>query len=347
MVSLSRFLSLKAYRTEESVLETVVSYRENLELDDLIDEVRTFIDRIEHFRISDHNWLKRMRSSGEELATRLSQLAAALSTGNATARKSIKILAEHLGAFTVKLTEHASMVDLHDSLNLLARSYEELLLELNKLRLAGAEALHRSRQLKPTNYVRNIFHISMGLMGALLYSFVLTRLQAVAILTAVFVLFGILEITRRLSSRWNDYLVDRVFGAFSRPSERYRINSSSFYVLALIVIVLFLPKLPVIAATLVLAFADPAASLIGKRWGRVTLFRDKTWVGSLAFFAAGTLAVVIYLFLAAPDLGPMRIIATSLIVGFSGALTELLSTRIDDNFSVPIICAVVGTLLLM
>ncbi len=328
-------------------METVVSYRENLELDDLIDEVRKFIDRIEHFHISDHKWLNRMRSSGEELAAKLSELATAFGTGNITAKKSIKALAEHLGAFTVKLTEHSNLGDLHDSLKVLARSYEELLLELNKLRLAGAEALHRSRQLKPTNYVRNLFHISMGLMGSFLYYFVLTRLQAVAILTAIFVLFGILEITRRLSGRWNDILVDRVFGAFSRPSERYRINSSSFYVLALIVIALFLPKLPVIAATLVLAFADPAASLIGKRWGRVTLFRDKTWAGSLAFFGVGALVVAIFLFLAAPDLGPLRIMATSLLVGFSGALTELLSTRIDDNFSVPIICAVVGTLLLM
>lgn len=141
--------------------------------------------------------------------------------------------------------------------------------------------------------------------------------------------------------------MDKVFGAIARPSERYRVNSSTFYVMALIIIVLFLPKLPVIAAVLVLAFADPAASLIGKRWGRLTLFRDKTLAGSLAFFTVGTLAVASFLLVAASDLGVMHIAGASLIIAFSGTLTELLSSRIDDNFSVPIVCAVVGTLLLL
>ncbi len=79
----------------------------------------------------------------------------------------------------------------------------------------------------------------MGLTGAILYYFVLTRIQALAILVAIFLVFGVLEITRRFSGRWNDYLVDKVFGAIARPSERYRVNSSTFYVMALIIIVLF------------------------------------------------------------------------------------------------------------
>ena len=151
----------------------------------------------------------------------------------------------------------------------------------------------------------------MGLTGAILYYFVLTRIQALAILVAIFLVFGVLEITRCFSGRWNDYLVDKVFGAIARPSERYRVNSSTFYVMALIIIVLFLPKLPVIAAVLVLAFADPAASLIGKRWGRLTLFRDKTLAGSLAFFTVGTLAVASFLLVAASDLGVMHIAGAS------------------------------------
>lgn len=330
------------------MVETAISYQYGMEeMDILIGEVRKYIDCLQYPDLTDHAWLKQMCSIGEELAGKLSGLASSLGETHATVYKSIKVLNERLRSFILKLAEHPNHQDLLDSRNLLARSYEEFLLELNKLCLAGAEALTRSRQLKPTNYARNFFHVTMGITGSTLYYFVLDRIQAVAILVAIFLVFGILEITRRFSGRWNDYLVDKVFGAIARPSERYRVNSSTFYVMALILIVLLLPKIPVIAATLVLALADPAASLIGKRWGHLKLFRDKTMAGSLAFFLVGFLVVASFLFMVASDLGIMRIAVTSLVIAFYGALTELLSSRIDDNFSVPIICAVVGTLMLI
>lgn len=180
------------------MVETTASYQYSLELDILIDEVRKFIDRFQHPDFTDHAWLNRMCSIGEELAGRLSGLASAFGERNIAAYKSIKCLAERLRSFTVKLTEHSNHRELLDYRNLLARSYEELLLELNNLRLAGAEALGRSRQLKPTNYARNLFHLSMGLTGAILYYFVLTRIQALAILVAIFLVFGVLEITQVL-----------------------------------------------------------------------------------------------------------------------------------------------------
>ncbi len=86
MVLFIRFMSLKVEETEDPpMVETTASYQYSLELDILIDEVRKFIDRFQHPDFTDHAWLNRMCSIGEELAGRLSGLASAFGERNIAA----------------------------------------------------------------------------------------------------------------------------------------------------------------------------------------------------------------------------------------------------------------------
>lgn len=47
-----------------------------------------------------------------------------------------------------------------------------------------------------------------------------------------------------------------------------------------------------------------------------------------------------------PVADPMVGLGIAAALAVVGAVTELLSSRIDDNFSIPVVCAAVGALLL-
>lgn len=315
-------------------------------LDKLVEEVRSFIDRIQHPRLKDYTWLERMQHAGEDLAARLNALTVATHEKQVSIHGAMKILAERLRAYAGLLAEYPSQQTIKEYHRRLACSYEEFLIELKKRQVARAAELSQSRQLKPINYARNLFHIGMGLTGIMCYWFLLNREQALMVLGAILAVFGTLEITRRFSPRWNDLLVDKVFGAISRPAERFRINSSTMYLLGLIAITTLFPRSAVLAAVAVLAFSDPAASVVGKRWGGRKLFRDKSVAGTIAFFVVGIIAVGTLLILIEPGFGIWRIVLCSVAIAAAGALVELFSSRVDDNFSIPIACALVASWLL-
>ena len=313
-------------------------------LHSLIEELREYISDSQHPRTSDATWRERAWRAGEGIYASLVGLKESLVAAQVAYAASVGALVEQLRAYTEALKGRVDADSLKASCNDLARSYEELLLALRAARVERAEQLARSRQLKPTNYTRNLFHAAMGLTAVTLYHFLLTRAQALWILGVVFVFFGFLEVSRRFSARWNDFLVDRAFGKISRPSERFRVNSSTLYVLALILITALFPKLAVEAAILILGISDPVASIFGRRFGKRKLFRDKSYAGTIAFFVAGFVSTSALLLSSGVSIGYGLSIA--LIMSLAGAVTELLSSRIDDNFSIPLASAAVGALFL-
>lgn len=317
-----------------------------LALDSLVDALRTYLDDIEAPRLADGAWLERIRGAGRDLESRLAALGPALRERQGELQIAVERVSAHLDAYTASLAAHPDVAIVRSRVSALHRSYEELLLELKARRVARAAALASSRQLKPRNYARNAFHAANGIVAALMYELVLSREQALWVLGSILAVFGTLEITRRFSDRWNDFLVDKLFGAISRPSERYRVNSATIYLIALLLIVAVFPREAVGAAVLILGLGDPAASIIGKRWGRRKLFRDKSLAGTLSFAGVSFAAVAVYFGLVGALPGMAATLGAAAVLAAVGAVTELLSSRIDDNFSIPVVCAAVAALLL-
>ncbi len=312
----------------------------------LVDEVHDFVDRVHRERLSDHVWLERMRQAGRDLSSRLADVSADVAQKQAEVAARMQTLSSRLHAYAEALSEHPNIQSLRERRESLTRSYEEFLFEMKRRRVSRAAALAQSLQLKPKNYARNLFHVANATTAVVLYHFFLTKESALLILGTIFSVFAILEITRRFSDRWNDFLVDKVFGAISRPSERYRVNSATVYLLALILITYFFPKVAVESAILVLGFGDPVASLAGKRWGKKKLFRDKSYAGTLAFFIVSDLVVGGWLAAFGNMASTLVLVGTAAAVALVGAVTELLSSRVDDNFSIPIACAIAAAVLL-
>jgi len=101
---------------------------------------------------------------------------------------------------------------------------------------------------------------------------------------------------------------------------------------------LVLPYLGIVAMT----WGDGLAAVFGKRWPIKTLFRNRTWGGSIAFVIVTFLASLIYL-----NLTPIRLSASGmmLIAGSTamlGMVIELISPKNLDNLTVPIIIGLIG-----
>ena len=200
--------------------------------------------------------------------------------------------------------------------------------------------------LRPTNYARNLYHVANGLLGVALYEWVFSgQSQTAWCLVAMLIFYVALDQARRYSPRFNRILFDSVFGAITRPRERYETPSGIWYVVGLLGAVLLASQTHAQVAVIALAVGDPAASIVGKRWGRWKLYKDRSVIGTSAFI--GTTVIVATLFMVfVKGLAPTTALQIALIAGIAGAAIELTSTdRLDDNLLIPIGVAAVLTLL--
>jgi dolichol kinase len=208
-------------------------------------------------------------------------------------------------------------------------AYDALVVALQR------EAAIELPTLRPTNYTRSFFHICSAVGSALLVQHVLSPRGMIWVAGAFTVAGWTMEISRRHSALANRLLMG-VFKHVAHEHERHRINSSTWYTTALLLIALTLSPMACTAALLVLGLGDPAAGLVGRRFGRIRLANGKSLEGALAFVAAGALAAGAALALYYPALSPLSVLILALASAVAGALAELFFTRIDDNFSIPL-----------
>jgi dolichol kinase len=228
----------------------------------------------------------------------------------------------------------------------LGRQYEALLASVRTAPRTVDAEVHLAH-LKPRNYHRNLFHVSVGLTATLAYEFLLDRTAMLTIGLSILLAFVVMDVLRRLSPAINESFVNRAFGKISRPSEAHRVPSATWYLTALLLGAFCYPKLAIQLGALALAFGDPAASLVGKRWGRWKLLGEKSLMGTLGFFGATLAATATFLALVAPGLGVPAILGICAAVALVGAVTELLSSRLDDNLTIPLVAGGIAYLLLI
>ncbi|MCB9664824.1 MAG: hypothetical protein H6732_11985 [Alphaproteobacteria bacterium] len=244
------------------------------------------------------------------------------------------------------LAEVARLLDQVPEPGLAAAAARRRWKAFRKALLAAYDALSRTLaswdvhvpSLRPTNYARNVLHVASALTAAAVLSLWPSRTVLLAIILPVFVWGWSMEFFRRRSPRLNDQLM-RWLGVVAHPHEWHRMNSATWYTTALVILTLlgwFTASLP---ALVVLGVGDPAAAVIGRRFGRTKLVNGRTLEGSLAFVVAGGLVAWAALLLGRPDVGVGLAGATALAAAVAGAVAELVSRRVDDNLSIPLVAA--------
>jgi uncharacterized protein (TIGR00297 family) len=191
-------------------------------------------------------------------------------------------------------------------------------------------------------FLRKLVHIACGAFAFLLRD--LTLLQAVALAVAAFVFNW--QILPRMGGRglWREADKTRGYPA-----------GILLYPLAVLGLIIYFRNAPWMAAGLwgILAFGDGMASLVGSavRGPRLPWNRHKGWAGSIAFVAFGTLgSAALMAYVARLPLHPLswhvpRTLAVAFALALVCAIVESLPTRLDDNFTVPLVGALVLPLL--
>ena len=198
--------------------------------------------------------------------------------------------------------------------------------------------------LRPTNHGRKVFHVAMGVVSLLCAQHLLERTGMIAVMVALTGWAWSMEYLRRDRPHLNQKLMS-FFGPMAHPHEWYRVNSATWFSTALLVLACFAPLMAASTALVVLAFGDPAAAVIGRRFGRVKLYHGRTLEGCCAFVAAGTAATALMFAIYYPQVAPWAALTIAGTASVAGAVVELFSQKIDDNLSVPLAAAAATALM--
>jgi dolichol kinase len=201
-----------------------------------------------------------------------------------------------------------------------------------------AEAIHVP-SLRPTNYARSFFHLGSGVLALLAIELYPWHWLLVACAVAFALFAWSFEVARRLSPAVNAWVM-RLFKPVAHAHEAKRVNSATWYATALLLLSVTNSAIACAAAVVVLAVGDPVAGLVGRRFGRIKLLHGRSLEGTLAFVVSAAAAVFVVLrFFHGSTLSVGQAALVALGASVAGAVAELVSLRVDDNFSIPLSAA--------
>ena len=282
-------------------------------------------------------------------------------------RKNLDTIQEKLSHLSERLKtalEGSELPDMGESLQTLRERLQQLktLVEESKPTTAGLKAdwrAYRKRlvatydslaislklkdihipSLRPTNYLRSFYHFLNGVGVTIMIMHLFSPKALVWIAGTAAVWAWSMEIFRRRIPKLNEMLM-KVFGKVAHPHEHYRVNSGTWYITALLILSLTVEGIAAAVAVVILGAADPAAALVGRKFGRTKLRSGRSLEGSLTFVFVGMLSALaifgIYAY-GKYSLGAMLLLGFG--ASFFGAVAELYSQRVDDNFTIPVASA--------
>jgi dolichol kinase len=175
---------------------------------------------------------------------------------------------------------------------------------------------------------RKVFHAFNAVAVAVFVTSVdPPRSVLLSLLGALVAVLLVADLARLRSARLND-LFFRAFVLLASPREARGIASSTWYAIGILAAFALFPRDVAVSSVLVMGLADPAASYVGRRFGRKA-FLGGTAEGTLTFLAVA--AVVMLARHAAP---------AALLAAAASALVERRCWPLDDNLAVPLACGI-------
>jgi len=181
--------------------------------------------------------------------------------------------------------------------------------------------------------LRKLFHL-MEVPLLLAYSiirYIWTGQIAILILTAFLLILLEIEYIR-LEVRPN---IPQFLNLFRRK-ERNNITGTVFFIMATIIAFAVFDYGIALVALLLTVFGDLASALVGIKWGKHKLFRNKTVEGFLAGLLMNLLVGVLFLGNFPLIFIPMALVAS---------VVELMTNKLDDNLTVPMFAGFAGQMI--
>lgn len=179
---------------------------------------------------------------------------------------------------------------------------------------------------------------SVHIISGIVITYIILSFQRDLLLILTFLgLFITLLIAYSVKKGVKVPVIDRVLQSCEREDAMMKLPGKGvlMFTLSLLILLLVVQDTVLIAAAvLTLALGDGFATIVGLRWGKHTLIGKKSVEGSLAFFFASLIGLLLLL---KPEY--------AILAALSGMLIELIPQEIvDDNITIPI---GVGLILMM
>ncbi len=173
--------------------------------------------------------------------------------------------------------------------------------------------------------VRKLFHLS-GVSIILGYTFLINYFSdRAAILVMTAVLLILLEVEQiRLAK---ETFLSRLLAPFIRRHERNHVTSAVYFVISCIICFAAFDYWVAVLATMMTVFGDMFAAIFGTAFGKTTIYRKKTLVGSFAGLVANMGCVMLIMPQYVLIFLPAAVVAT---------ITEVFTGKLDDNLTVPL-----------
>ena len=180
---------------------------------------------------------------------------------------------------------------------------------------------------------RRIFHAANGTLIALALTWLeVSRGMALLLLGGALAGLVFMDVVRLRLPGANAAFF-KAFRHLASPREATGPASSTWYTLGVLLTVAFFPRPAAVTGILILALADPAASYVGRRWGR------------RPFLGASLEGTALFVLVAAVTVAVRHGWVAGAVTGLVTAFAERRSWPIDDNLTVPVVGA--GTITLL
>ena len=205
--------------------------------------------------------------------------------------------------------------------------------ETRTRRSRESEHLHSNATIDyKSEFIRKLIHLC-SLSIPTVYYFIPMRL-ALWLLVPTFLAFLAVDLARFYHEPTRTWFY-KYFGWLLRrhefDSETKRLTGATNILFSAIVCVLIFPKIITVNAFAILIISDITSALVGRRFGRRRFFQ-KSLEGAAGFFVSATFVVLL-----APKIQGIPLeYGIGIVAAAVGAVVEALSTKIDDNISVPL-----------
>jgi len=184
---------------------------------------------------------------------------------------------------------------------------------------------------------RSMYHM---LIGAILLLFIAYGEEFTLVaLVALLVALSIAEYFRLREKNALSKFINDIFSPAFRGDESMGYLSGFFYILGVFLVVLLMPKEIAMASVSLLAFADPSATLVGKRFGKTkwSTNKNKSIEGSMAMLIVSIIVLAIFHRFYGLEVSAITIIFVAIAV----TLVEALPLRVGDNILIPLLGAMI------
>ncbi|MCL2566590.1 MAG: SEC59/DGK1/VTE5 family protein [Alphaproteobacteria bacterium] len=177
---------------------------------------------------------------------------------------------------------------------------------------------------------RKLIHLSSSIYP-IAYIFLSKNIMA-AIVAILFLAVFLWDCCR---IRGYNFRIITIFSSFVREKESKRFIGATYFLAAILLVVVIFPKYIAIVSMFVLIFCDTAAALIGKTFGKNKIKgTHKSLEGFIAFIITGLVIMIIYLQLR--NIADINSYLLAFLAVFITGMVELFSDnfKIDDNLSI-------------